>query len=252
MKRLLVSIAVLALVAIAIGTSSVEAELEGPTSQGGGIFTSKPHRLRLVVPRGWRATDQQSYPGFILWMLRNRTSKTPAGKIVMTAEPFTRDVYCSWPIACRTNPDPLPAKAACALREKLIKQKIKVGPIQAGPKENEQVGMPSVWFELDDGKQYVRQAIALSEDRVVSMVLSAPSSDARSLHARAFEQALRTLRPLTHEELGLGTPAPEAVVMQLVGDAGVSDATVDASTAAATFEIAPERKIAPVGPCAKQ
>lgn len=246
MKRLLVALAVLVLVAIAIGTSSVEAELEA------GIFTSKAHRLRLVVPRGWRATDQQTYPGFILWMLRNRSSTTPEGKIVMTAEPFTRDVYCSWPITCRSNNDPLPSKAACALREKLIKQRIKVGPIQGGPKENEQAGVPSVWFEIDDGKQYLRQAIALSEDRVISMVLSAPSADARSQHARAFEQALRTLRPLTREEMGLGAPPPEVVVMQLVGDAGVSDAAaVDAAVVPTTFEIAPERKIAPVGPCAK-
>jgi hypothetical protein len=247
MQRLVVALLVLALVVIAIGTSSAELE--------NSIFTSKTHKLRLVVPRGWRATDQQSYPGFILWMLRSRSSSSPEGKIVLTAEPFTREVYCSWPIACRTNPDPLPAKAACALREKLVKQRIRVGPIQAGPKENEQAGMPSVWFEIDDGKRFLRQAVALSEDRVVTMVLSASSADARSAHVRAFEQALRTLRPLTREELGV-TPAPEQVVMQLVGDAGVIGdalaAPVDAAAAPATFEIAPTSKVEPVGPCAKQ
>jgi len=115
--------------------------------------------------------------------------------------------------------------------------------------------MPSVYFDLDDGKRHLRQAVALDEDRVVSLTLHASSIEVRTAHVRAFEQALRTLRPLTAEEMGLPTQAPEAVVMQLVSDAGVADgsvAAVDASTAlATTFESAPESKVAPVGPCAK-
>ena len=114
--------------------------------------------------------------------------------------------------------------------------------------------MPSVWYELDDGKQYVRQAVALGEDRVVSLTLTAKSAEARSAHVRAFEQALRSLRPLTLEELGTALPPPEQVLMQLVSDAGVADAGMaDAAPAgAATFESAPAAKIDPVGPCAKQ
>jgi hypothetical protein len=131
-----------------------------------------------------------------------------------------------------------------------------VGPTQAGPKENELAGMPSVWFELDDGKRHLRQAVALDEDRIVSLVLQASSAEARTAHVRAFEQALRTLRPLTDEEMGIPTQAPEAVVMQLVSDAGAgadgAAAPMDAATAlATTFESAPESKVAPVGPCAK-
>src|SRR5678815_6794 len=115
--------------------------------------------------------------------------------MVLTAEPFTRELYCSWPVACRASAASLPAKLACAMREKFGKQRIRVGAVQAGPKENEQAGMPSVWFELDDGKQFLREAVALGEDRVVSLVLSAPSAEARSAHGRAFEQTLRTIRP---------------------------------------------------------
>lgn len=245
MKRLLLAIGALVLVAIAISTSVVEAELDNQ------IFTSKKDRLRLVVPRGWRATDQASYPGMLLWMLRNQ----PDGKMVLTAEPFTRTVYCSWPPECRASSDPLPTKLACALRGKMQAQRLRVGPVQAGPKENEQAGMPSVWFELDDGKQYLRQAVALGEDRVVSLTLSAASAEARSAHVRAFEQALRTLRPLTLEEMGTALAPPQQVVMQLVADAGVADAGApgDAAAAgAATFESAPAPKVNPVGPCAKQ
>lgn len=245
MRTVLIAIAVVAAIAIAVGTPTVNADLENQ------VFTSRTHRVRLVVPRGWRATDQPSYPGLLMWMLRNQ----PEGKMVLTAEPFTRAMYCSWPLDCRTSADPLPAKLACALRAKLAAQRLRVGPTQAGPKENELAGIPSVWFELDDGKRHLRQAVALDEERVVSLVLHASSAEARTAHVRAFEQALRTLRPLTDEEMGIPAQAPEAVVMQLVSDAGVTDGAVsalDAGTAlATTFESAPESKVAPVGPCAK-
>ncbi len=233
------------LVAVVIAIPTVSAELEN------SIFTSKAHRIRLVVPRSWRATDQPSYPGLLLWMLRNQ----PEGKMVLTSEPFTRAVYCSWPIACRQGPDPLPTKLACALRERLTSQRMRVGLPEAGPKENAQNGMPSVSFTLDDGKRYLIQAVALTEDRVVSLTLHAPSLEARSAHVRAFEQALRTLRPLSPAELGAPEPTPDQVISQLVDDAGVapSDAASDAAVAvvATTFESAPESKLEPVGPCGK-
>jgi len=246
---LLAAFAVAGLVAVMIAVPArVNAELEN------SIFTSKVHKVRLVVPRGWRATDQPSYPGLMLWMLRNQ----PEGKIVLSAEPFTHAVYCSWPHECRSSAEPLPSKLACALRDKLTAQRMHVGPPQAGPKENAQNGMPSVWFEVDDGKRFLRQAVAIADDRVVSLTLQAPSADARSAHVRAFEQALRTLRPMTAEELGLPAPSPEQVVMQLVDDAGVATSdgaasSSDASVATATtFESAPmTAKEQPVGPCGK-
>ena len=91
----------------------------------------------------------------------------------------------------------------------------------------------------------------------ISLTLSAGSAEARSAHVRAFVQALRTLRPLTLEELGTALPPPEQVIMQLVVDAGVADAgtvvPADAGPGAtATFESAPAPKVNPVGPCAKQ
>jgi hypothetical protein len=237
------------MLALALCSSSVNADLENQTSGGGGIFSSRAHRLRIVVPRGWRATDQPSYPGLLLWMLRSQ----PEGKMVLTAEPFTRQVYCSWPVDCRSSPDSLPSKYACALRRKLEGQRLHVGPTQAGPKENEQAGVPSVWFELDDGHDFIRQAVAVREDRLISLVLSTPSAEARNAHVRYFEQALRTLRPLTPQELGEPLPAPQQVVTQLiVEDAGVpADAvTTDAAVVApTTFQAPPAQKIDPVGTC---
>ncbi len=213
------------------------------------VFTSRADRLRMVVPRGWRATDHPTYPGLLLWMMRTQ----PPGQIVLTSEAFTRELYCSWPVACRAPSDTPTNKYACALRAKLQAQRLRVGPTQAGPKENEAAGIPSVWFEYDDGKRFLRQAIAVTEDRAISLVLSAPTLEARSSHVRPFDQALRTLRLLSREEA-----EPEATLdaaLALAGDAAPRDAATapadGATPPTGTFESAPAPKIDPVGPCPK-
>jgi len=213
------------------------------------VFTSRADRLRMVVPRGWRATDQPSYPGLILWMMRSQ----PEGKIVLTAQTFTRELYCSWPIQCRSSHDPLQGKYACALRQKLADQRMRVGPVQAGPKDNEAAGVPSVWFEYDDGTHFLRHAVALSSDRAISLVLSAPTNDARATHVRAFEQALRTLHPLTAAET---SPVETVDAALSIADASTSPLDAVVAVADATkvdagvmFESAPAPKLNPVGPC---
>jgi hypothetical protein len=234
-------------VAFFVGDSAAELD---PPSGGAGrnqVFTSRPDRISLVVPRGWRATDLPSYPGLLLWMMRSQ----PPGQIVLTAESFTRDLYCSWPIPCRTSHDSLPQKFACALRVKLQDQHMRVGPVQPGPKDNEASGVPSVWFEYDDGKQFLRQAVALSSDRAISLVLAAPTNEARAAHVRPFEQALRSLHALTAAE-SAPVGSVDAAVPTI--DAAPADATtlpIDAQAldAGAMFESAPAPKINPVGPC---
>src|SRR5262249_43874804 len=130
------------------------------------------------------------------------------------------------------------------------------GPFQAGPKETEEQGLPSVWFEYDDGKHFLRHAVAIGGDRAVSLVLTAASNDGRTSNARAFEQALRTLRLLTAAETA---PAEAAAGVDAVRLAAVSDGAVadepsvlpDASIldAGVMFESAPATTINPVGPC---
>ena len=232
---------------------TARADLENQGTDSPKLYTSKPDRLRLVVPRGWRATDQPSYPGLLLWMMRNQ----PDGKIVLTAEAFTHELYCSWPIACRSSHESLASKFACALQQQLQNQRMRVADhsIQAGPKENAEAGIPSVWFEYDDGKHYFRQALAVTEERVITLVLSTPTIDARSQHVRAFEQILRTLRPLTNEELGITAPSSDAGVTPIQNDASVDGGVLaDAGIgkqAGSAFESAPAPKVNPVGPCAK-
>lgn len=236
------SAALLTLVAIVlasgflVGESSAELEAQ--------VFTSRPYRLRLVVPRGWRATDQPSYPGFLLWMLRNK----PEGQIVLTGQTLTRARYCSWPAACRSSTDSLSAKYACALREKLAAQKIQVGPVQAGPKDNDAAGLPSVWFEYDDGKRFLRQAVAVADDRTVTLVLSSPTNDARATNVRPFEQALRSLHTLTADESAQAAGTDAGPVTS--ADAGTLADAAASDVGHASFESAPApMKLDPVGPC---
>ena len=207
------------------------------------VFTSRPDRLRLVVPRGWVATDQPSYPGLLLSMMREQ----PEGRMMLTAEGWNRELYCSWPVSCRTSKEPLPTKYACALRQKLgLDKRLKLGPIQAGPKENEEAGLPSVWFEYDDGKHFIRQAVALASDRAVSLLLVTPTAEARGSHARAFEQALRTLQLLVETTPEL---LDAAVVDALPDDAITPLADGAMLDAGVLFESAPAPRVNPVGAC---
>jgi hypothetical protein len=243
MRRLMFPLAVAVAIAIVVGVVVEESAADLDNL----VFTSRPDQLRLLVPRGWRSSELKSYPGVVLWLARSQ----PQGQIVLTAERFTRDVFCSWPVTCRTSRDALPAaKYACALRAKLEAQHLRVGPTQAGPRENETAGLPSVWFEYDDGRHFLRHAIAMSEDRAFSLVLSTPTADARAGYTRAFEQALRTMQLLSPEE----TARVEGIDAAPPSDAMPSDgvlvdgAILDGSVA---FESAPSAAAAlsPIGPC---
>jgi hypothetical protein len=242
-SRQLAFVFVLSLPLVATIAILVDDRVDADLENNNQVFTSKADGLRMIVPRGWRPTDQPSYPGLLLWMMRSQ----PEGQIVLTAEAFTRELYCSWPAACRARNEPPPATYACALRDRLTALHFKVGPSQAGPKEAELAGLPSVWFEYDDGKHFLRQAVAISNDRAISLVLVAPTNDARTAHSRPFEQALRTLR-LLQPLAGEPSNADAGVVESVSTDATtlVDAATVDAGT---RFESAPAPKLEPVGAC---
>jgi hypothetical protein len=246
MQRLRRAAFPLALVA-ALGLTAVFLVENSAADLDNLVFTSRTERLRLIVPRGWRASDLPSYPGLLLWMARSQ----PPGQIELTTETFTHVLYCSWPVTCRASHEGLPSQYACALRAKLEAQHLKVDPIQAGPRENEAEGLTSIWFEYNDAKHFLRHAIAFSPDRAISLILSAPTSAARATHARAFEQALRTLHLLSAEETARvsGIDAAAAGVpddASLVDSGTLPDAAPDAGV---LFESAPAPKVSPIGPC---
>jgi hypothetical protein len=214
------------------------------------VLTARQERVRMVIPRNWCASDHPSYPG-VLVSIVPAVRNAPPGEILLTAEPFTRQLYCSWSVACRTQASNT-AKYACGLREKLAAARLRVGPAQLGPKENEVAGLPSMWFEFDDGKRFLRQAIAVTGDRALSLVLTTPTADARTSHARPFDQALRTLQILTAAE----SVAPTGTVV----DAGVVAPPNDApdkkdephagsGNGSGSGSAAPPVRINPIGDC---
>jgi hypothetical protein len=231
--RVALAVIVVGAIAFALRSTEVDAELDNQ------VFTSKADGLRIVVPRYWRATDQPTYPGILLWMMRSE----PEGRIALTAEPFTHAMWCSWPVTCRASHDGLSAKYACALRARLAGENMKLGAVQAGPKDNEAAGMTSVWFEYDDGKRFLRHAVAIAGERAVSLVLSTDSLDARSSLARPFDQTLRTLRPLTAAEAeGSDSSGSTSTSASASADAA---ATVAVSIDAAASASAPADASAP-------
>ena len=210
---------------------------------------SRADNIRVVVPRGWRESDAPSYPDLLLWMMRGDA------KIILTAEPVTHALYCSWPVQCRTSHDisSMTGRYACALRDKLQRDHhMHVGLVEGGPKENEDAGLPSVWFEYDDGHHYMRHAIAVADNRAVGLVLEAPSSDQRSGAVRSFEQALRTLRPLNSEELA--TVATASGSAAAAGSASPSDigsagSAGSAGAPAPALALPAPSRVDPTGPC---
>jgi hypothetical protein len=253
MLRALVALTLLAILSVA---GRVLADLENQQRGGeGGLFTSSTNHLQLVVPRTWHASDQASYPGMLLWLEHGQ----PDADIVLTADPFTHELYCSWvrasrsrnaPPACRSNS--LPMKFACALQMKLRDQHMRIGPIEAGPKENEVAGMETVLFEYDDGKHFLRQAVGVTDDRAVSLLLSTTSADARASYVRAFEQALRTLAPWTEQPSATPDSTAPPAQQQVPEDGGVLPDAAGSAVTAPVLVSAPASKVQPVGTCAQQ
>jgi hypothetical protein len=249
LRRAAFPLALAVALAVAVGAlvEDSAAELDN------AVFTSREARLRLIVPRGWRASEQTSYPGLVLWMAHiDPPGQTPVpGQLQLTVERFTRELFCSWPRSCQASRETLPSRYACALRAALEAKRLRVEAIQAGPKENEAAGLASIWFDYDDGQHFLRQAIAFSPDYAISLVLSTPTRQTRATHGRAFEQALRTLHLLSAEETARAEGIDAAVAPP--SDASLVDSTALADGAVldsgVLFESAPAPKINPIGPC---
>ena len=200
--------------AILVGGVIAMIALPSDATLEGQVFTSDTHRLRMTAPRGWRPSDQPTYPGVLLWMRRSK----PPGLMLLTSETIDDEAYCSWPAQCRQQSELLAAQYACALAARLEHIGFKVGPVQTGPRDGE---LSSVWFEYEDGKKFMRQGVATDEARAHTLILSTSSSQQRGNHVRAFDQALRSMHPLAEEEVAPpdATPPPPS-------DAPSSDAYV--------------------------
>lgn len=145
------------------------AEIDGDT------LIDAARGVRLELPRGWRVTDVTPYPGVLARLSRT----TPRVAILVTADAIAP---CNAP-GQFCDPDAGHAIAA------LVEQLSAAGFVVTA---QEQSGTPEVEYEA--GRRYLRQAVVVVGDQVVSVVLAADSPAVRAAQGRVFERLVQSVR----------------------------------------------------------
>lgn len=163
----------LSLVVLAALTTSAAADLDGDA------FTSPADGVRLEVPRGWRATDKSAYPQVLLTLSRSQ----PRARVIVTIDPIVP--------GCRTEPDAVfcssdPPKAMASLRERLDRLGVRVTAQQDSR-------TPELEYEAN--RRYVRHALVIVGDRVISVILATDRPEDRSGLRRMFDRLVQSVRP---------------------------------------------------------
>lgn len=229
----------LALAMLVVGAVAFAASLANRSARAtidDDVFTSREADVRMVAPRGWRKSDQPSYPGVLMWMVLEK----PPGKMLLTVEDIGAASRACWPKEC--GKDATVADFACALTARLRTAGFAVGPLEDGR-----------WFDYQRGKdasQFLRQGVVVLGHHAFTLILAAPTANDRATNARVFDRALRSIRPLSApgegegEDMGAPTIAGDggAVASAAVTDAGV--AATDAPRLLDGGEVAPA--VAPI------
>lgn len=191
-RRIALGIAVVG-VAIVVGNQlrSAGADIEG------GTFSSNADNVRATVPRGWRVSDQPTYPGVILRMYRTR----PRGSLILAIDDLpTIEVGCqAKPAIEGGNPvvSTLPVQVACHQAKELETRGFTVGPIKEAARP---------WFDYEDQTRMLRQGVVVLGDQVATLVLAADTQAGRAQYNRTFDKVLRSVRAL---ETASGEPVPD-------------------------------------------
>lgn len=170
--RLLAGCLALASAALVATPIATRADIEGD------VLISTEHGLRLELPRGWRATEVSAYPGVVVWISRT----TPRVTLVVTVDPVVGP--CSDPLRfCRADA----TDAADVLRLQLD---------AAGFQITAQTQSRAPELEYQVGGRFLRHAVIVEGDQVVSVLLAADSPSARAGQARIFERLVQSIRAL--------------------------------------------------------
>jgi hypothetical protein len=199
--------------ALAAASAPLDADIEGTT------FTSKSAHVRMTLPRGWRWSDQATYPGLILRMNRTR----PRATMLLAVDPLPTEIDPS----CRDRPPaaegapaleaPRSVQIACQQGKRLVELGFTVGAFNDAARP---------WFDYAYGDRQLRQGVFVSDDSVFTLVLAGETAASRAQYARTFDKALRSLR-------AIGTsPVIDEATGEVVSDGGVveevpSDAGVE-------------------------
>lgn len=200
-------VAIAALVAATAITDrdDARAEIDGAT------FTSDETGVRMTLPRGWRISEQPSYPGVVLRMFKTRPRITIL--LAVDARPTSIDETCTTRPALTPEgaPGVLPIEQqiACQQARRLSALGFAVGPIKDAARP---------WFDYAADGRELRQGVVVHGAQVVTLVMAADTAAARAQYARTFDKALRSIRITSAAERDEdGTVAPSE------GDGGDAD-----------------------------
>jgi hypothetical protein len=152
--------------ATSVFAGSARADIDGDR------FESETWRVSMKAPKNWQLTETTSYPSILLWMVR----RTPDGKMLLSAEKLDASM------------DALAyAKATSTLLEKR-------GFRVRAPQLHASTG--AYLIDFDNEKTFLRQALLVTNGVGYALTLSAKDTRTRSQHLRAFDYALRKIRPM--------------------------------------------------------
>ncbi|RMH40852.1 MAG: hypothetical protein D6689_12385 [Deltaproteobacteria bacterium] len=157
-------VAVLVGAAVAGGTATADID--------GDRFSADRYgqTIEVTAPRNWTPSQRRGYPSVLLWLTR----RDPPGRMLLSAERLAR----------RTDAARYAARAKTALEA--------LGFAVRPPQLHAQTG--AYWFDFDNGKTFLRQAVLVVGDVGYALTLAAPDSRTRGQHLRAFDAALRSVR----------------------------------------------------------
>lgn len=178
-------------VAILFGVvGSVGADIEG------GTFTSTEHNVRATVPRGWRVTDQPTYPGVILRMYRTR----PRATILVSIDSIpTIDAAC-----LTTSPGDEAIDASLAVQVACHQ----ATDLEARGFTVKESDRRAAAFNFADAKRQLRLGVVILGDQVATVVLAADTEAGRAQYKSTLDKILRSLRQLDAEETASMGGAP--------------------------------------------
>lgn len=156
------------LIALAFGLTRVQADLTGD------LYESEEWRVSLRGPKGWKLSDNRSYPSILLWMVHRR----PDARMLFSAELLVNV----------KNTQDYATQTAARLE--------KLGFKVRAPQLHSATG--AYWMDFDDGKQFLRQAVLVPSQQGIgySLTLSAPGTSSRGQLLRAFDYTLRSIVPV--------------------------------------------------------
>jgi hypothetical protein len=151
--------------------SSATAEIDGDS------YVSDEHGVRAQLPRGWRITESSGYPRTLVWLSRSR----PRVRMAITIDPIGDE--CGAGVTfCSADP----SAAAAALRAHLVTAGFEIT-------SQEQTRTPEL--EYQGKRSYLRHAVIIIGDNVVSVILAADSPADRAQVGRVFDRLTQSVRP---------------------------------------------------------